>query len=225
VNADTLGRQAEDSRLARRKINALFVCSRNQWRSPTAEHIWRDSSDINVRARGLSSKAKRVLVDTDVAWADVIFVMERRHRSLLLSRFDNVVDRSRVHVLDIPDEYRFLDPELVDQLHARAGGILNGMLEEESAGNSAETRGGADSYEVSFEQVDFRTRVLVYQDETGMARAFFEQSAVSEYDWVGAEPDFGVSDERLQQILPRIHHWASGAGLRLKIGRPHELGI
>jgi predicted protein tyrosine phosphatase len=128
-----LGRQAEGTRLERRKINALFVCSRNRWRSPTAEHIWRDSSDINVRARGLSPKAKRVLVETDVTWADVIFVMERRHRSLLLSRFDDVADRSRIHVLDIPDEYEFLDPELVDQLQAKAGWILNRMLEEQSS--------------------------------------------------------------------------------------------
>jgi predicted protein tyrosine phosphatase len=118
--------------LPRRKINALFICSRNQWRSPTAEHIWRDSSDINVRSRGLSSKAKRVLVDGDVTWADVIFVMERRHRGMLLSRFDSLVDRGRLHVLDIPDEYRFLDPELVDQLRARAGWILDRMLNEDA---------------------------------------------------------------------------------------------
>jgi predicted protein tyrosine phosphatase len=110
-----------------RKINALFVCSRNQWRSPTAEHLWRDSELVNVRARGLSSKAQRVLVGADVEWADVIFVMERKHRTLLLSRFDNLVDRQRLHVLEIPDEYRFLDPELVEELQARAGGILERM--------------------------------------------------------------------------------------------------
>lgn len=125
--------ERRNTRLARRKINALFVCSRNQWRSPTAEHIWRDSPDVNVRARGLSPKAKRVLVETDIAWADVIFVMERRHRSLLLSRFDELVDRDSVHVLDIPDEYQFLDPELIEQLRARAGWILNRMVEGEPA--------------------------------------------------------------------------------------------
>lgn len=121
-----------------KKINALFICSRNQWRSPTAEHIWRNSPDVNVRARGLSPKAQRVLVEADLAWADVIFVMERRHRSLLLSRFSGMVERERLHVLDIPDEYPFMDPELVDQLQARAGRVLDRMVE----GDSADADGG-----------------------------------------------------------------------------------
>jgi predicted protein tyrosine phosphatase len=71
-----------------------------------------------------------VLVDADVTWADVIFVMERRHRTLLLSRFEGLVDRHRLHVLEIPDEYSLLDPELVDQLLARAGWILDRMRAE-----------------------------------------------------------------------------------------------
>lgn len=119
-----------DTRLPLRRINALFICSRNQWRSPTAEHVWRDSPDVNVRARGLSSKARRVVGETDVNWADVIFVMERRHRALLLSRFGSLADRERVHVLDIPDVYQYLDPELIEQLRARAGPVLARILEE-----------------------------------------------------------------------------------------------
>jgi predicted protein tyrosine phosphatase len=114
------------------RINALFVCSRNQWRSPTAERIWRDSEHINVRARGLSSKAARVIVDDDVSWADVIFVMETRHRSLLLERFGHLVERSHVHVLEIPDDYKFMDAELVDLLQARAGAILDRMREDQT---------------------------------------------------------------------------------------------
>lgn len=110
-----------------RRINALFVCSRNRWRSPTAEHVWRDSDRINVRARGLSPKAARVITHADVSWADVIFVMERRHRGMLLSRFNDIVDRDHLHVLEIPDEYQLLDPELVELLEARAGWILERM--------------------------------------------------------------------------------------------------
>lgn len=89
-----------------RRLNALFVCSRNRWRSPTAEPIWRNSDRLNVRARGLSSKAERVVTHADVSWADLIFVMERRHRTMLLSRFGDIVDRDRVHVLEIPDDYQ-----------------------------------------------------------------------------------------------------------------------
>jgi predicted protein tyrosine phosphatase/GNAT superfamily N-acetyltransferase len=139
------------------KLNALFLCSRNQWRSPTAEHIWRDSSSVNVRARGLSPKARRVVVDADVSWADVIFVMERRHKALLLSRFGALVDRERVHVLDIPDEYPYLDPELVDLLEARAGLVLERLVVA-SAEDGAGTGGDVP---VSFQQADARTAVLV----------------------------------------------------------------
>jgi predicted protein tyrosine phosphatase len=113
-----------------RRINALFVCSRNRWRSPTAEQIWRDSERVDVRARGLSSKAKRTITEDDVLWADVILVMERRHRGQLLERFRAMVERERVHVLDIPDEYQFMDPELIEELKLRAGPILDSLSSE-----------------------------------------------------------------------------------------------
>ena len=100
-------------------INALFVCSRNRWRSPTAERIWRDSQHVNVRARGLSAKAERVIQEEDVRWADVIFVMESEHRARLIGRFGDLVDRTRLVVLDIPDEYEFMDPQLVELLQSR----------------------------------------------------------------------------------------------------------
>jgi predicted protein tyrosine phosphatase len=113
-----------------RRIRALFVCSRNRWRSPTAEQIWRDSDRVDVRARGTSPKAKRVITEDDVRWADVILVMEQRHRVQVLDRFRDLIDRDHVHVLDIPDEYQFMDPELVEELRERAGCILERMSSE-----------------------------------------------------------------------------------------------
>lgn len=110
-----------------RRLHALFICSRNRWRSPTAEHIWRNSDRVNVRARGLSPKAERVVTHADVSWADVIFVMERRHRTMLLGRFGDIIEREHLHVLEIPDEYQLLDPELVELLEARAGLLLDSM--------------------------------------------------------------------------------------------------
>lgn len=107
------------------KANVLFVCSRNRWRSPTAEAIWRDSNDVSVRARGLSAEAARVVTRADIGWADLILVMEGRHRSRLLEKFGDVVDRHRIHVLDIPDDYQFMDPALMELLQARAQPLMD----------------------------------------------------------------------------------------------------
>jgi predicted protein tyrosine phosphatase len=55
-----------------------------------------------------------------VAWADVIFVMEKTHRAKLSKRFKRHL-KARVICLDIPDDYAFLDPALVALLHAKVG--------------------------------------------------------------------------------------------------------
>ena len=102
----------------------LFVCSKNQWRSPTAEAIWRKHPLLSVRSAGTSSNARRKVSVEDIRWADVIFVMEEKHRSRLLAEFTTTVEHKPVHVLDIPDEYKYMDPELVEQLRRSVGALL-----------------------------------------------------------------------------------------------------
>lgn len=60
-------------------LHVLFVCSRNRWRSPTAEKLFSRRADIAVRSRGLAPSARRRLIDADLAWAALIFVMEDDH--------------------------------------------------------------------------------------------------------------------------------------------------
>jgi predicted protein tyrosine phosphatase len=100
--------------MVRQKL--LFVCGRNKWRSPTAERIFSHSTTLEVRARGLSASAVRRVAASDVSWADVVFVMEPSHKRQLLALFRAELGGRPVHVLDIPDEYQFMDPELVDLL-------------------------------------------------------------------------------------------------------------
>ncbi len=106
------------------RINVLFVCSRNQWRSPTAERLWRDSPRLNVRSAGTSSSARRVVSAGDLQWADVVLVMETRHRDQLRERFGRDLRGVRIEVLGIPDDYEFLAPELVELLQLRVGDLL-----------------------------------------------------------------------------------------------------
>ncbi|XZZ35969.1 low molecular weight protein tyrosine phosphatase family protein [Microbulbifer sp. TRSA002] len=104
--------------------NLLFICSRNQWRSPTAEAIWRKHPDFNAKSAGTSPRAKKTVSSADVRWADVIFVMEQKHKNRLIAEFSRMLDHKPVHVLDIPDEYKYMDPELVQELESIVGAYL-----------------------------------------------------------------------------------------------------
>lgn len=106
--------------------NLLFVCSRNQWRSPTAEAIWRQRPGFSARSAGTSPSARKTVSVADIQWADAIFVMEKRHKTRLVEEFGRLVQEKPIHVLDIPDEYKYMDPELIDELEARVGALLAG---------------------------------------------------------------------------------------------------
>lgn len=104
--------------------NVLFICSRNQWRSPTAEQVFRRWPGVSARSAGTSPHARRTVSVDDVRWADVIIVMEPKHRRQLIARFPRPLNKREVHVLDIPDDYRFMDPELVELLEAMVPPLL-----------------------------------------------------------------------------------------------------
>ncbi len=105
-------------------MNILFICSKNQWRSPTAEQVWRRHPGLSVRSAGTSPNARHPVSSVDLTWADVIFAMEEKHKSRLLAEYRTVIGGKTIHVLDIPDEYRYMDPELVEQLRTSVGEIL-----------------------------------------------------------------------------------------------------
>jgi predicted protein tyrosine phosphatase len=95
-------------------MNILFICSMNKWRSPTGEAIFRRHDGVNTRSAGTSRKARRQVKLPDIQWADMICVMEEKHLSRLRADFRGEVKHKDIHVLDIPDDYQFMDPELVD---------------------------------------------------------------------------------------------------------------
>lgn len=94
-------------------INILFICSRNQWRSPTGEQVWRNHPAVFARSAGTSAKAKRKVSAKDIQWADLILVMEQKHKQRLQASFNHLLAHKRLIVLDIPDEYQYTDPELI----------------------------------------------------------------------------------------------------------------
>ena len=108
--------------------HVLFVCKYNRFRSPTAEAVFADVEGIEVASAGLSLDAY-VSVSTELLeWADIIFVMEKAHRTRLSDRFGPALDGKSVEVLGIPDEFHYMDPALVRVLRRRVDPLLSTLL-------------------------------------------------------------------------------------------------
>lgn len=105
-------------------MNILFVCSRNKWRSRTAETIFKDQQHHEVRSAGTSSHARVKVNEKFITWADLIFVMEKRHKQLLQQKFEQSLEGKQVIVLDIEDNYQYMDEELIDILRTSVNPYL-----------------------------------------------------------------------------------------------------
>ena len=102
----------------------LFVCSQNRLRSPTAEQVFSSRPDLEVASAGTNNDADNPLTSELVAWADVIVVMEKTHRTKVRKRFRASLNGKRLICLDIPDEFAFMDPALVTLLQTRLARYL-----------------------------------------------------------------------------------------------------
>jgi len=103
---------------------ALFICTANRLRSPTAEQVFADWPNVETDSAGLSPSAITVLSTEQIDWATVIFVMEKAHRNKLSKRYRSSLNGKRVICLDIPDDYEFMDPALVRLLETKVGPFL-----------------------------------------------------------------------------------------------------
>jgi len=110
-----------------RRVRVLFVCGKNQWRSPTAEEIYRRDPRLEVRSAGVSPSASRRVSEKDLDWADLVLTMERKHRSRIEEQFRHRDDLPPIRVLDIPDDFQRMDPELVDLIRERVEPILTAL--------------------------------------------------------------------------------------------------
>lgn len=97
----------------------LFVCSRNRLRSLTAERIFSGIPGLQVRSAGTQPEARIVVTAGHVGWADVIFLMEKSHLHRLRQKFPEALEGKQTVTLLIPDDYEFMQPELIDELYAK----------------------------------------------------------------------------------------------------------
>lgn len=104
--------------------HVLFVCTQNRLRSPTAEHVFADWPGVETQSAGLGHEAGNPVSPELLAWADLVFVMEKAHREKLAAKFRAHLRGKRVVCLDIPDDYGYMDPALVELLQAKVPRFL-----------------------------------------------------------------------------------------------------
>lgn len=99
----------------------LFVCSRNRRRSLTAEKVFHGWHGYQVRSVGTEPGARVRVTAGHLGWADLIFVMEKKHLRRLREKFTEELAGRRVVCLNIADDYQFMQPELVVRLRSAVG--------------------------------------------------------------------------------------------------------
>jgi len=101
-------------------MNVLFICNQNQNRSKTAEELF--SSKFTTKSAGLYNE--QPVTEDELSWADIVFVMEPSQRTEIAKRFPKAYIRKRIISLDIPDIYRYNQPELIQVLNSKVSELL-----------------------------------------------------------------------------------------------------
>ena len=81
--------------------------------------MFSDSTNFEALSAGLDHDAVMSITPELIQWAEIIFVMENAQRDRLRKRFRKYINKQRVICLDIPDNYAYMDPELVQLLEAK----------------------------------------------------------------------------------------------------------
>ncbi|GAB6085741.1 low molecular weight protein tyrosine phosphatase family protein [Alkaliphilus crotonatoxidans] len=109
-------------------IKLLFICSRNKWRSLTAERVFSEYG-YEVRSAGTEAKARIKVTEGHIGWADLIFVMEKKHLRRLKNQFPIKLQNKQIICLNIPDEYVYMDEELIEILISRVSEYIDVLNE------------------------------------------------------------------------------------------------
>ena len=100
-------------------LKLLFLCSENRLRSPTAEAVFSEYQGVEAIGAGTNNDADTPVTGDLIEWADVILVMEKSHRNKISKKYKELLRDKRLVVLDIPDVYECMQPELIQLLKTR----------------------------------------------------------------------------------------------------------
>ena len=100
-------------------MNLLFICSENRLRSPTAEAVFSNYEGVSAIGAGTNSDAETTVSGDLIEWADVVLVMEKSHRNKVAKKYKELLKDKRLLCLEIPDNYQYMQPELIKLLKAK----------------------------------------------------------------------------------------------------------
>ena len=100
-------------------MRILFVCSENRLRSPTAAAVFSEYPGVEAISAGTNADCETPVSGDLVEWADVILVMEKPHRNKVAKKFRTLLKNKKLAVLDIPDDYDYMDEHLINLLENR----------------------------------------------------------------------------------------------------------
>lgn len=99
-------------------MKLLFVCNQGENRSRTAKELF--SKKYETRSAGIYAlNPKNEVTKELLDWADIIIVMEEEQRSWIAENFPKLYMIKKILCLDIPDIYRYNQPELIESLKAK----------------------------------------------------------------------------------------------------------
>jgi predicted protein tyrosine phosphatase len=81
---------------------------------------------VETLSAGTAPDAETPISGDLIEWADVIFAMERVHRTRMMGHFGSLLREKRIVVLGVRDVYGFMDEELVRVLREKVGPYLPG---------------------------------------------------------------------------------------------------
>ena len=102
----------------------LFVCSENRLRSPTAEAVFSEYDGVEAIGAGTNSDAETPVSGDLIEWADIILVMEKMHRNKVSKKYKDLLKAKRLVVLEIPDNYECMQPELIQLLKTKVSKVV-----------------------------------------------------------------------------------------------------
>ena len=113
-------------------MRVLFICSLNALRSPTAEAVFSRVSGIEAMSAGTERNAGTPVSAELIEWAEIVLVMETRHKKRLQEMFGSALRQKKMVVLGIPDLYGYGNPKLVEVLKQKVSKHLK-LLPEQMA--------------------------------------------------------------------------------------------